>query len=312
MSSGLGKGLGSLFGASPEEFNNMLDGADPEQDIDDLRDGDLLYVPIDQVDTQPDQPRRDFNEERLASLAESIAAHGVMEPLLAVRLPSGRFRLLAGERRYRAARMAGLDEVPVIMREVDDSEAMQLALTENIQREDLNPIEQAAAMQSLMSQHGLSQVELAKSLAMSRSAVANYLRLNMLPESVQKMVASGDLSMGHAKALLGLATTEEISVAAETVVRDGLNVRATEQLVRSMVEKAARRQEQSADAATPKHGKTAPPEFVDAQSRMSQYLDTKVRIVGSPKKGRITIEYSSPEELERLYAHLGGPAEEPE
>lgn len=308
MSSGLGKGLDSIFGTSPENFDYRFDEDTSEDDLD-LVDGELCYIPIELIDTEPGQPRKDFDEGKLQDLANSIREHGLMQPILVNPLDNGRYRLLAGERRYRAARIAGLETLPGILREVDAPTALQMALIENIQRQDLNPIEQAAAMQELATKHGMSQEEVAKRLAMPRSTVANYLRLMQLPDDVQDLVASGKLSMGHAKALLGLGDPAQMSEVAGWALIEGHSVRETEERVQQKLQSnqtikdvMAGKDGQHTSAARKK--REIPPEFKDAQERMSQYLDAKVRITGSDKKGKITIEYGSPEQLERIFSQL--------
>lgn len=276
---GLGKGLRALI---PDETNVMK-----EQ---------VTEISIDLIQPNPYQPRRQFDEDRLEELVESIRQHGVLQPLV-VRPLEGGYQLIVGERRWRAARRAGLSMVPVVIRDVDEIEMMELALIENLQREDLTPIEEAQAFHRLINEFGLTQEELAEVVGRSRSGIANTLRLLNLPEDVQDNVSRGTLSMGHARALLALNNPEQQIEAAELVVKRGLSVRQTEELVRRLVarEKSAA-QEVAAMALDPI--------LQDIEDRLRRTLGTRVRISPGEKRGKIVIDYYSKDDLERILSIL--------
>lgn len=278
--SGLGRGLGALLGEDvlkPEAAGN-------------------LYLPISQVESYSNQPRKSFDEAALAELADSIREHGIIQPLTVRKLASGYYQIIAGERRWRAARMAGLTEVPAIVIDADDRKAAELALVENLQREDLNPMEEAAGFQALMESYHMTQEEAAQRVGKSRSAVANALRLLGLQPSVREMVEKGRLSAGHARALVPLSPALQEKAAA-AVVAGGLSVRQTEALVKRM----------SADAQE-KPEKTPPPGRVnyaaEAQAELAGKLGRGVRIVAGKKKGRIELEYYGMDDLNDLLEGL--------
>lgn len=280
--SALGKGLEQLFsdlGGSAEDLTGTSE------------------VAIDLIDNDPGQPRQTFDGTKLEELASSIRTHGIMQPLLVVQT-ADRYRIVAGERRFRAAKMAGLTTIPVLVRELSEQDILEISLIENVQREDLNPIEQAEGIRKLMTNHGMTQEEVAERIGKSRSAVANVVRLLSLPEQVQKMVRDGELTSGHARALLPLAMPSSIEETAGRVQAEGLTVRQTEELVKITLEKSGK-------AAEPENLKPKPkeidPEVRDAQERMSRALDARVRITGTQKKGKILIEYASRDELDRLF-----------
>ena len=254
----------------------------------------LLSLPIEAVERNPDQPRKRFEEERLDELAASIREHGVVEPIL-VRREGGKYRIVAGERRWRAAQRAGLREVPAVLREASDREAFELALVENLQREDLNAIEQAEAYQVLLSDHGLTQEAVAKRVGKDRSSVANALRLLRLPEEVRDAVRDGRLDMGHARALLGLSDAEALRRLAQRAIREGLSVRATEALVRALGRRE-RKRPISSDGAGVR----------DLVSRLQRRLGARCRVVQkTPSSGRLEVEYTSLEELDGILGKIG-------
>jgi len=254
----------------------------------------LLSLPIEAVERNPDQPRKRFEEERLDELAASIREHGVVEPIL-VRREGGKYRIVAGERRWRAAQRAGLREVPAVLREASDREAFELALVENLQREDLNAIEQAEAYQVLLSDHGLTQEAVAKRVGKDRSSVANALRLLRLPEEVRDAVRDGRLDMGHARALLGLSDAEALRRLAQRAIREGLSVRATEALVRALGRRE-RKRPVSSDGAGVR----------DLVSRLQRRLGARCRVVQkTPSSGRLEVEYTSLEELDGILGKIG-------
>ena len=278
--SGLGRGLGALLGddvLKPEAAGN-------------------LYLPISQVESYSAQPRKLFDEDALAELADSIREHGVIQPLTVRKLSSGYYQIIAGERRWRAARMAGLTEIPAVVIEADDQKAAELALVENLQREDLNPMEEAAGYQSLIQTYHMTQEEAARRVGKSRSAVANAMRLLGLQPSVRKLVEEGTLSAGHARALLPLSPALQMK-AAEAVVQSQLSVRQTEALAKRML-------------AEPKEEPELPepPKEVDyaaeAQQSLASRLGRGVRIVTGRTKGRIELEYYGLDDLNDLLEAL--------
>ena len=249
-------------------------------------------ISLSDIDPNPDQPRRVFEKEALETLAESIRQSGLLQPLLVT--PEGsRYRIVAGERRFRAARMAGLDTVPCIVREMSDQERREAALIENLQREDLNPIEEAAGIRDLMESCGYTQELVAKRVGRSRPAVANLLRLLALPMNIQEMVKDGRLSAGHARVLAGIEGEHAQQALAERILREGLSVREAEKLA-------------AAPAVLPPkpEKKPLPLELEDMRSRLQSVLGVRTTLQGSAKRGRVILQYGSEEELETIYAAL--------
>ncbi|MDR0381120.1 MAG: ParB/RepB/Spo0J family partition protein [Oscillospiraceae bacterium] len=275
---GLGRGLGALLGS------------------DALRAGEGGSVTLRMAEVEPNtaQPRRRFDEAGLQDLAESIRTHGVLQPLLVRRLPTGYYQIVAGERRWRAARLAGLAEVPALVIDADDRKAAEIALIENLQREDLNPIEEAEGLRSLVEEYGLTQEEAAERVGRSRPALANSLRLLALPEAVRAHLIEGRLSAGHARALLPLPGAALIEKTAARVVSDGLSVRQTEAL--------CRRLQTEAEAAP--ETRREPNYLAEHERRLSEGLGRRVSIAAGPKKGRLTIEFYGPEDLDALMTQL--------
>lgn len=269
---GLGRGLDALL-PETNDLGNMVS-----------------MIAITELDRNPDQPRREFDEEALQTLADSMKEAGVLQPLLVVER-NGRYRIVAGERRFRAARIAGLDAVPCIIRDFTPQEQMEAALIENIQREDLNAIEEAAAVRQLMDSCGYTQEKAAQRLGKSRPAVANLLRLLSLPESVQAYVVSGKLSAGHARVLAGLDDAEMQITLADKTIREALSVRALEKLA---AQPAALPKEKPAP-------RPLPLELQDMENKMREALGVRTIIKGNRKHGKITLQYYNEEELERLY-----------
>ncbi len=276
--SGLGRGLGALLG-------DDVVNADAQS---------VTTVPIAQVESNSAQPRKYFDEAALAELADSIRQHGIIQPLTVRKLASGYYQIIAGERRWRAARLAGLQEVPVVVIEADDRKAAELAMIENLQREDLNPMEEAQGYQTLIQQYHMTQEEAAQRVGKSRPAVANALRLLDLDPSVQQRVTEGQLSAGHARALVPLPPALQRK-AADAVVQDGLSVRQTEALAKRL-------------AAGKKEKKSPAPGQVDyaaaAQKELSSALGRKVRIVTGRNKGRVELEYYGIDDLNDLLEAL--------
>ena len=276
--SGLGRGLGALLG----------------DDVLQTESTGSLSLPISQVESCSSQPRKSFDEASLAELADSIREHGIIQPLTVRKLASGYYQIIAGERRWRAARIAGLQEVPVIVIEADDRKAAELAMIENLQREDLNPMEEAAGFQSLIETYHMTQEEAAKQVGKSRSAVTNSLRLLSLTPAVRQLVEESKLSAGHARALLPLSPAMQEN-AANAVVAGGLSVRQTEALVKKL-------------SAENKPEKEPDPQRVDytaaAQRDLTSRLGRGVRIVSGRKKGRIELEYYGVDDLNDLLEAL--------
>jgi len=250
---------------------------------------------IEDLHPQHGQPRKVFEEAKLEELAQSIREQGILQPILARRLPGGGLEIIAGERRWRAAQRAGLREVPVLVREATDDDAFELALVENLQREDLNPIESAEALQRLLASRGLTQEDLAQRVGKDRSTVANTLRLLKLPSAVQARVATGELSSGHARALLGCPDAATTVRLAERVVAAGLSVRATEALVRASLRAAVERES------------TVPsPAVRDLVARLQRSLGAKVKVLDKKGKGRLEISYASYDDLDRIIEKILG------
>ncbi len=274
---GLGSGLDALFGGDAER----------------KEDAGLLNLPLSKVEPAADQPRERFEPEALEDLADSIRQHGVLQPIAVRALGGGYYQIIAGERRWRAAREAGLDTIPARVLEADDRAAKVLALVENLQRQDLNPVEQAKGLNSLMRDYGLTQEAAAEQVGFSRPAVANALRLLSLPEPVLAMLEEGSLSAGHARALLALGDEESICRAAELVVKEELSVRQTEELIRRK-------------KASPKKKKESPRSIYvrDLEERLGSHWNRKVRIVEGKRRGKLEIEYYGNEDLDRLLAAM--------
>ena len=272
---GLGKGLDALLG---DEFTN-----EPEVKS-------SLFLPISQVESCAAQPRKQFDPDALADLADSIRQHGIIQPLTVRKLQSGYYQIIAGERRWRAARMAGLTQVPVVVIEADDRKAMELAMIENLQREDLNPMEEAEGYRTLMEQYGLTQEETSQRVGKSRSAVANALRLLHLSDEVRTLVEEGKLSGGHARALVPL-TAELQKKAAAVIIKDDLSVRQTELLVKKLT--ADKPQKPAKDAGSVDYA-------AEAARELSERLGRPCRIVTGRKKGRLELEYYGVDDLNAL------------
>jgi ParB family chromosome partitioning protein len=255
---------------------------------------DLHEVDIDLIDPNPDQPRSRFNEDKLEELAQSIRANGLVQPLLLRRAANGRYQIVAGERRWRAAQRAGLRKIHSVVRNIPDSKLLELALIENIQREELNPIEEAAAYQRLIHNLGVTQDEVAQQVGKDRSSIANYLRLLKLPEEVQKMLEDELISMGHARALLGLDTKDQIRRLATEVAEKKLSVRQTEQAVKRFTSPQSTSERSTASSNDAN--------IRAAELKMKRFLGSQVRIHLSSNGGRIEIDFGSASELDRIYS----------
>ena len=273
---GLGKGLGAIF----EGFDEVTPSANSPYQM----------LPLHKVEPNPDQPRQDFDEEELQQLADSISVHGVIQPLTVRQLPSGYYQIIAGERRWRASRIAGLYEVPAVVIEADDKKATELALIENLQRSDLNPVEEALGYQTLMSDYGMTQEETAKSVGKSRPAVANALRLLQLCPEVLEMLRSGKLTAGHARAVLTLNTAKKQISAAQKITALGLSVRQAELLCKNMTKEPVEEPE------TPLRV-----DYVaECEKQLSKHLGRGVKIVNGKRKGRFELEFYGQDDLQIL------------
>lgn len=290
---GLGRGLDALLGAGtqprelPEGEVSAADGDTPQQVLKDL--------PVDLIQRGKYQPRRDIDPESLQELADSIRAQGIMQPIVVRPVAERKYEIIAGERRWRAAQLAGLDHVPAVVRDVSDEAAIAMALIENIQREDLNPIEEAIALQRLQQEFQLTQQEVADAVGKSRSTVTNLLRLMSLQSDVRLLLERGDLEMGHARALLGIEGTAQ-SQAARTVVGKGLSVRQTEALVRGLLA----RQDQPTEEPP-----RMDPNIRQLQDDLSQKIGARVQIQhGAKGKGKLVLTYNSLDELDGILSHI--------
>jgi ParB family chromosome partitioning protein len=266
--------------------------------------GPLTYteLPLTVITTNPHQPRKVFDEEALASLTASVRELGVLQPILVRPLPDDKYELVAGERRWRAAKRAGLPSVPAIIREVDDTTSLEHALVENLHRQDLNPLEEAAAYQQLIEDFHLTHDQVAARVGKSRAAVSNTLRLFQLPPAIQKLVAENQLSAGHARALLGTPDRAYQEQLARRAVAENLSVRDVEESVRARTEL----DESSAPTASAGGGaqtvrKLRAPGLLELEELFSQYLDTKVQVTMGPRRGKVVIEFADLEDLERIY-----------
>ena len=278
---GLGKGLGALMGDVSLQS----------------QEGGSVTLPLAQIQPGLDQPRKHFDQDSLAELADSIREHGILQPLTVRRLSSGYYQIIAGERRWRAAKLAGLTEVPALIIEADDRKVMELALIENLQREDLNPVEEALGYETLIREYGLTQDGVARRMGKSRPAVANALRLLTLPPKARALLEEGNLSAGHARAVLAAPAPVQEALA-EQIVREGLSVRQAEQLAKKL---AAKKPPKARPAADPE----AALYLRDAEKSLSGRLGRRVRILPGRKKGRVELEYYNEEDLEALLALLG-------
>lgn len=274
---GLGKGVDALF------FDNAVEE-------------NAVKLPLNEIEPNRDQPRKNFDETALAELSDSIRAHGVLQPLLVRPMADGSYRLIAGERRYRAARMAGLTEVPVTIREMTDEEESIFALIENLQREDLNAIEEAEGLKKLIESFGLTQEQAAARVGKSRTAVTNALRLLNLPEDISALVKEGKISMGHARALLSVEDKAELSRIADLIVKNGISVRETERLA-----KRAGKEKKAPE----KHQKKRDSFYDEVELALGQCLGRKVKVyVGKGGRGTLEIEFFGTEDLKKLAADL--------
>ncbi|MBS5575513.1 MAG: ParB/RepB/Spo0J family partition protein [Firmicutes bacterium] len=278
---GLGKGLGALLGESAMQPSTQQSP---------------LLLPLQKIEPNRLQPRKSFNEEELAALADSIRQHGVIQPLTVRLLDTGYYQIIAGERRWRAARMAGLREVPVVIIEADDKKAMELALIENLQRTDLTPIEEARGYQQLIGEYGLTQEQVADRVSKSRPAVANAMRLLSLPDELLSMVESGKLTAGHARALLSIKDERQQLAVAQKVVNLQLSVRQTEAMCKKLLKAEQKPEPKPVEVDY----------LAECEKTLTRCLGRGVKIVSGKRKGKIELEYYGQEDLQRLYEALSG------
>lgn len=270
MKKGLGKGLGALITSAETD----------ESGVRELR--------INEVEPNTEQPRKTFNDEKLAGLAESIKQHGVVQPLI-VRRDGNTYKIVAGERRWRAARLAGLQTVPVIVKDLSGKQTMEIALIENLQREDLNPIEEAEAYEKLINEYGMTQEEVSVTVGKSRPAIANSMRLLTLQEKIKEKLITGEISSGHARALLSVESNDLRLKAMEEVIKKEMSVRETERFVKQLTTQKAEKKKKLPDA-----------EYQAIEERFREVFGTRVRIMNNKKNGKILIEYYSSDELDRI------------
>ncbi len=287
---GLGKGLGALLGQTEQQFkedNHVVEK--------------VVNLNIDEISPNKEQPRKEFNSEKISELADSIKENGVLQPIIVIKKENPNYyMIIAGERRWRASREAGLKTIPAIIRKMEDHLVLQHSIIENIQREDLNPVDEAMAYQQLMDQYNFTQEELAQKLGKSRSAIANMLRLNRLPQEVLKELADSTISVGHARCLLALSSIEDQINACETIIQEGMNVRQTEKYIKSLLEPTKRT----------KNSKNRLNAYLlnikKIEDELSKSLGTKVKLKDKQGKGLIQINYSDNDELERILEILKG------
>jgi ParB family chromosome partitioning protein len=272
MKKALGKGLGALLSV-------------------DTQDGEIKELKINEIEPNLDQPRKDFDEESLRQLADSIAVHGIIQPIL-VRREGMSYKIVAGERRWRAARMAGIETVPAIVKEYSDNELLEVALIENLQREDLNPLEEAEAYKRLIEEYGLTQEQIANVIGKSRPSIANSLRLNKLHDEVKKLLRENLITEGHARALLSIEDPDSQIKAAEIIISKGLSVRETERYVKNLEKDIEKQKIKKADDIAI--------EIKSIEDRLKNILGTKVKLQHGKNKGKIVIDYYSNDDLDRI------------
>jgi ParB family chromosome partitioning protein len=286
--SALGKGIESLLGPRVQ----AVAVAEPT--------GKPLEIALDRIDRNPNQTRAAFDEEKLAELAQSIAATGVVQPIVVRELPDGRYQLIMGERRWRASQVAGKATIPAIVRQVSDEQAMEMTIVENLQRADLNPMEQAHAYERLSRDFHMTQEQIATRTGKDRASVANFLRLLKLPRSIQLLVETGDLSFGHARALLALESSKNFTDAVESILSESLSVRQTEAMIHAMLNPEGKPKRKVAEV------QAQDANVREAQDTLQRKLGLKIHIEDKKGKGRVIIEYSGVDDFDAILTALGG------
>jgi ParB family chromosome partitioning protein len=289
----LGKGIESLLGPRPQAPAAPAPAPVPEST------GKPLEIALDRIDRNPNQTRTSFDEAKLAELAQSITTTGVVQPVVVREIPGGRYQLIMGERRWRASQAAGKATIPAIVRQVSDEQAMEMTIVENLQRADLNPMEQARAFERLAREFKMTQEQMATRTGKDRASVSNFLRLLKLPEKIQLLVESGQLGFGHARALLALESAEQIEAAAAKVTALAMSVRQTETYVQGLLNPETKPKEKAATAPPPD------PNVREAQDRLQRRLGLKVHIEDKKGKGRVIIEYSGVDDFDAILSALG-------
>ena len=279
---GLGKGLGTLFENEAEEVQQPKNG--------------VVRLKINSVEPNKNQPRKNFDSDKLDALASSIKEHGLIQPIIVTEGKNGIYKIVAGERRWRAAKKAGLKEISAVIDEYSDEEVAEIALIENLQREDLNPIEEALGYHQLLEDFNLTQELISQKIGKSRSAIANSLRLLSLDDQIKKLLISGEISSGHARAILSLESTELRLALSKRIIEDNLNVRQAEEIAKQLNKKRTQKQKKETTAGDI--------EIENLENRIASTLGTKVKISHSPKKGRIEIEYYGNDDLDRILGLL--------
>lgn len=279
---GLGKGLGTLFENEAEEVQQPKNG--------------VVRLKINSVEPNKNQPRKNFDSDKLDALASSIKEHGLIQPIIVTEGKNGIYKIVAGERRWRAAKKAGLKEISAVIDEYSDEEVAEIALIENLQREDLNPIEEALGYHQLLEDFNLTQELISQKIGKSRSAIANSLRLLSLDDQIKKLIISGEISSGHARAILSLESTELRLALSKRIIEDNLNVRQAEEIAKQLNKKRPQKQKKETTAGDI--------EIENLENRIASTLGTKVKISHSPKKGRIEIEYYGNDDLDRILGLL--------
>lgn len=291
----LGKGIRALLNTIDEEMKGTDEKAAPPS-VTGQSAGNIMRIPVEQIEVNPKQPRRDFDEEALKELSESIRLHDIIQPVTVVKISPVKYQLISGERRLRASKMAGLKDIPAYIRTADDQQMLEMALLENLQRENLNAIEIGLSYRRLMDECDMTQEEVAERMKKDRSTVTNYLRLLRLPPDVQRSVRDGELSMGHARAIIGLEQVDQQLYVFREVRDKGLSVRQTEKLVKDMSSPEAKSQSMSKSATV-----KLPPAYKRIEDSMASHFSTRVKMDRKKSgKGSITIEYYNDEDLERI------------
>jgi ParB family transcriptional regulator, chromosome partitioning protein len=290
----LGRGLSALLSDTPEEEKLEVDVTNPVGSHTTTAHENLNEIPLDQIETNPFQPRQHFDQEALRELAESIKVHGIIQPITVRKLAHHQYQLISGERRFQASKLAGLTSVPAYIRTADDQQMLEMALIENIQRENLNPIEVALSYQRLISECNLKQEELGDRVGKNRSTVTNYLRLLKLPPDIQIALRDNRLSMGHARAIISIENSESQLYIFKKILSEDLSVRKVEELARQLMTET--KEQPATPATTPSHSK----EISHLQSNLSSHFGTKVSVKSDGKKGEIRIPFLSVEDLNRI------------